>query len=99
RQRLGEVGGHVFDAVFIGSFLQRHRRAAHHADHLDAVDLQQRVDVFHTEGPCPRENYFHAIHPIQKETKSSFLKKRSKKLLSVFVRPVQPHWVVDQQFL
>ncbi len=58
RQAVGEVGGHVTDAVLVGDFLGLFQVAADQRNHFNAVNIFDAVQVFDAEGAGAGEGYF-----------------------------------------
>jgi hypothetical protein len=64
RQRLGEIGGDMADAIFVGGLLRAFQRAADDRDHLDAGDVLQPVEVLFTECSGAGECDLHGVSSI-----------------------------------
>jgi len=58
RQAVGQLGGDVPDAVFVGHFLGLLQVAADERDHFNALDVLDAVQVLDAEGACAGQGDF-----------------------------------------
>ena len=64
RQAVGQIGGDVLDAVFVGHFFGLFQIAADQRHHFHAIDVFDAVQVFDTECTGTCERYFDGFRHV-----------------------------------